>query len=84
MMAPIFSSFTRMVVAWARASSVPASIVRRVFKPQMLQDVVNPLAEGLLPVERQVLLRTPPGKLTRVDSSVPKNSFPIQPARVPN
>jgi DDE family transposase len=42
----------------------------RVFDPAMLQAVVNQLASGLLPVERQALLRDLPGKLTLVDSTV--------------
>src|SRR4051812_39109136 len=42
----------------------------RVFDPAMLQAVVNQLAGGLLPVERQALLRDLPGKLTLVDSTV--------------
>jgi Transposase DDE domain len=42
----------------------------RVFKPEMLQGVVDQLAKGLLPVEREELLKQLPGKLTLVDSSV--------------
>lgn len=42
----------------------------RVFEPHMLQHVVNQLASGLLPIERQGLLRQLPGKLTLVDSTV--------------
>jgi hypothetical protein len=42
----------------------------RVFKPEMLQGVVEQLAKGLLPIERDELLRQLPGKLTLVDSSV--------------
>jgi len=42
----------------------------RVFEPAMLQDVVDQLAKGLLPVGRDELLGQLPGKLTLVDSSV--------------
>jgi hypothetical protein len=42
----------------------------RVFEPQMLQEVVDQLAKGLLPIEREELLKQLPGKLTLVDSSV--------------
>jgi hypothetical protein len=42
----------------------------RVFDPSMLQAVVDQLAVGLLPVQRQTLLRDLPGKLTLVDSTV--------------
>ena len=42
----------------------------RVFEPAMLQQVVNQLAAGLLPVQREPLLRELPGKLTLVDSTV--------------
>jgi hypothetical protein len=42
----------------------------RVFEPAMLQHVVNQLAAGLLPIDRQGLLRQLPGKLTLVDSTV--------------
>jgi len=42
----------------------------RVFEPQMLQAVVNQLAGGLLPIDRDGLLRQLPGKLTLVDSTV--------------
>ena len=42
----------------------------RVFEPAMLQDVVDQLAKGLLPIERDELLKQLPGKLTLVDSSV--------------
>jgi hypothetical protein len=42
----------------------------RVFDPKMLQEVVDQLASGLLPIERDGLLRQLPGKLTLVDSTV--------------
>jgi hypothetical protein len=42
----------------------------RVFEPSMLQEVVEQLAKGLLPIERQALLKELPGKLTLVDSTV--------------
>lgn len=42
----------------------------RVFKPEMLQQVVDQLASGLLPIDREGLLRQLPGKLTLVDSTV--------------
>jgi hypothetical protein len=42
----------------------------RVFDPSMLQGVVDQLARGLLPVEREALFRDLPGKLTLVDSTV--------------
>jgi Transposase DDE domain len=42
----------------------------RVFDPSLLQGVVDQLAGGLLPVQRQALLRDLPGKLTLVDSTV--------------
>jgi hypothetical protein len=42
----------------------------RVFAPQKLQEVVDQLAKGLLPIEREELLKQLPGKLTLVDSSV--------------
>lgn len=42
----------------------------RVFKPELLQGVVDQLAGGLLPIERDALLRQLPGKLTLVDSTV--------------
>jgi hypothetical protein len=42
----------------------------RVFKPEMLQEVVDQLAGGLLPIDREGLLRQLPGKLTLVDSTV--------------
>jgi hypothetical protein len=42
----------------------------RVFDPSMLQAVVDQLAKGLLPVQREALLRDLPGKLTLVDSTV--------------
>jgi hypothetical protein len=42
----------------------------RVFDPSKLQEVVDQLARGLLPIERDELLRQLPGKLTLVDSSV--------------
>lgn len=42
----------------------------RVFKPELLQGVVDQLAGGLLPIERDALFRSLPGKLTLVDSSV--------------
>jgi|HubBroStandDraft_6_1064221.scaffolds.fasta_scaffold238789_1 hypothetical protein len=42
----------------------------RVFDPSMLQEVVEQLARGLLPVEREALLKDLPGKLTLVDSTV--------------
>jgi hypothetical protein len=42
----------------------------RVFEPAMLQHVVDQLAAGLLPIDRQELLRQLPGKLTLVDSTV--------------
>jgi hypothetical protein len=42
----------------------------RVFEPSMLQAVVEQLAGGLLPIERQPLLKDLPGRLTLVDSTV--------------
>jgi hypothetical protein len=42
----------------------------RVFDPSMLQEVVDQLARGLLPVQREQLLRDLPGRLTLVDSTV--------------
>jgi hypothetical protein len=42
----------------------------RVFEPQMLQEVVDQLAKGLLPIEREGLLKQLPGKLTLVDSTL--------------
>jgi hypothetical protein len=42
----------------------------RVFEPRMLQHVVDQLAGGLLPIDREGLLRQLPGKLTLVDSTV--------------
>ena len=42
----------------------------RVFDPSKLQEVVDQLAGGLLPIERNELLKHLPGKLTLVDSSV--------------
>jgi hypothetical protein len=42
----------------------------RVFEPAMLQEVVDQLAGGLLPVERNALLGRLPGKLTLVDSTL--------------
>lgn len=42
----------------------------RVFDPSLLQNVVDQLAEGLLPIERETLLKDLPGKLTLVDSTV--------------
>ena len=42
----------------------------RVFEPSRLQEVVDQLAKGLLPIEREELLKQLPGKLTLVDSSV--------------
>ncbi len=42
----------------------------RVFEPSKLQEVVDQLAKGLLPIERDELLKQLPGKLTLVDSSV--------------
>ena len=42
----------------------------RVFDPAMLQEVVDQLAGGLLPIDRQALLKDLPGKLTLVDSTV--------------
>ena len=42
----------------------------RVFEPALLQAVVDQLAIGLLPMEREALLRQLPGKLTLVDSTV--------------
>ena len=42
----------------------------RVFKPEMLQQVVDQLADGLLPIDRDGLLRQLPGKFTLVDSTV--------------
>jgi hypothetical protein len=42
----------------------------RVFKPAMLQQVVDQLASELRPVERHELLKQLPGKLTLVDSTV--------------
>lgn len=42
----------------------------RVFEPALLQEVVEQLAKGLLPIERQALFKGLPGKLTLVDSTV--------------
>src|SRR5213593_1430192 len=42
----------------------------RVFDPAMLQQVVDQLAAGLLPLQRDALLKQLPGKLTLVDSTV--------------
>jgi hypothetical protein len=42
----------------------------RVFEPAMLQEVVEQLAAGLLPIERGALFQQLPGKLTLVDSTV--------------
>jgi hypothetical protein len=42
----------------------------RVFKPEMLQGVIDQLAGGLLPIERNELFKALPGKLTLVDSTV--------------
>ena len=42
----------------------------RVFEPAKLQGVVDQLAGGLLPIERDALLKQLPGKLTLVDSTV--------------
>jgi hypothetical protein len=42
----------------------------RVFDPSMLQEVIEQLAEDLLPVERESLLKDLPGRLTLVDSTV--------------
>ncbi len=42
----------------------------RVFEPALLQEVVEQLADGLLPIERNALFRQLPGKLTLVDSTV--------------
>lgn len=42
----------------------------RVFEPAKLQTVVEQLAAGLLPVEREALLKQLPGTLTLVDSTV--------------
>ena len=42
----------------------------RVFEPHMLQQVVDQLAAGLLPIDRVGLLSQLPGKLTLVDSTV--------------
>jgi hypothetical protein len=42
----------------------------RVFEPAMLQEVVEQLAAGLLPIERGALFKQLPGKLTLVDSTV--------------
>jgi len=42
----------------------------RVFDPTQLQAVVDQLAGGLLPIERDALLKQLPGKLTLVDSMV--------------
>lgn len=42
----------------------------RIFEPAMLQTVVDQLAGGLLPIDREGLLRQLPGKLTLVDSTV--------------
>lgn len=42
----------------------------RVFEPAMLQQVVDQLAKGLVPIDREGLLRQLPGKLTLVDSTV--------------
>jgi hypothetical protein len=42
----------------------------RVFKPELLQGVVDQLAGGLLPIERDTLFKSLPGKLTLVDSTV--------------
>jgi hypothetical protein len=42
----------------------------RVFKPELLQGIVDQLAGGLLPIERGTLFKSLPGKLTLVDSTV--------------
>jgi hypothetical protein len=42
----------------------------RVFKPQMLQAVVDQLAADLRPIDREGLLKDLPGKLTLVDSTL--------------
>ena len=42
----------------------------RVFRPELLQGVVDQLAGGLLPIEREALFEQLPGKLTLVDSTV--------------
>lgn len=42
----------------------------RVFKPELLQGVIDQLAGGLLPIERDALFKALPGKLTLVDSTV--------------
>jgi hypothetical protein len=42
----------------------------RVFEPRMLQQVVDQLAGGLLPVDREGLLGHLPGRLTLVDSTL--------------
>jgi hypothetical protein len=42
----------------------------RVFDPSMLQEVIEQLADDLLPVERESLLKDLPGRLTLVDSTV--------------
>ena len=42
----------------------------RVFKPELLQGVIDQLAGGLLPIERDELFKALPGKLTLVDSTV--------------
>jgi hypothetical protein len=42
----------------------------RVFEPALLQQVVDQLARGLVPIDREGLLRQLPGKLTLVDSTV--------------
>jgi len=42
----------------------------RVFEPAMLQGVVDQLAGGLLPIDREGLLKELPGKLRLVDSTV--------------
>jgi hypothetical protein len=42
----------------------------RVFDPSMLQTVVDQLTRDLLPVQREALLKSLPGKLTLVDSTV--------------
>jgi Transposase DDE domain len=42
----------------------------RLFDPSMLQAVVDQLTKGLLPVQRQALLKDLPGRLTLVDSTV--------------
>lgn len=42
----------------------------RIFEPALLQQVVDQLAAGLLPIERDALFKQLPGKLTLVDSTV--------------